>query len=90
MIKLMPTVMTLTNKNEIQQSTKGTAYMKICVASEDQYIWSAVFGGTANYINDYANIGAQIFIEEWHLTKKDKYYDFIITKCRIVKNKEEF
>lgn len=90
MLKLQPTVGTMTNKNELQKSANGTPYIKVCIAVDEGYYWSTLFGASANYIDTYANVGAQIFIEDWSLKKTEKegksYYDFIINKCRIVKN----
>lgn len=85
-IALMPTMGTLVQKGEVQTSKDNKVYSKVCIALNDQYIWCALFSGTANYIDSYAKVGAQIFLEDWHFTKNDKYYDFVISKCRIVKN----
>lgn len=86
MVKLMPVVATMTNKGELSCKENGSEYSKICVALEDQFYWCAVFGATARYIEEYANVGAKLFLEDWTLKKNGNYYDFQIRKLNIVKN----
>ena len=85
-IKMMPTMATLTNKNSIIESDKGKIHMKVCVAIDNQYFWCVLFGGTAEYINQYANVGAQLFLEDWTMKKSESFYDFCLLRCKIIKN----
>ncbi|MGL5713513.1 MAG: hypothetical protein ACRCX2_10880 [Paraclostridium sp.] len=89
MIKLMPTVVAVVIKNEMATTTEGKTYMKICIANESDYIWCAVFGATAQYVNSYLNIGAKVFLEEWNMSINGKYYDFTINKIKIIKNGDD-
>lgn len=88
-IKMMPTMATLTKKNEMVIGEAGKNYLKICVAIDNQYFWCVLFGGTATYIDNYGNVGAQLFLEDWSMNKNDNYYDFVILRTKIVRNAEE-
>lgn len=87
-IKMMPVVATMTNKNEMIHTDEGKNYMKICVAIDNMYFWCVLFGGTADYINQYANVGAQLFLEDWTMKKSDSFYDYAILRVKIIKNSD--
>lgn len=92
MIKLQPTIATLTIKGELKTSTTGIPYMKCSIAVDDTYLWITIYSASATYINNYANVGAVLFLEEWNIKQNkvdDKtFHDFHISRLKIVKNKE--
>lgn len=90
MIKLMPTVATVTKINDLMETSSGKELCKICIVLDNQYYWCACFGGTAKYLSEYAKNGSQLFLEDWLLKvneRNDKqYYDFYIYRCQIVRS----
>lgn len=89
-MKLIPTVATLTIKGELKTSKNGIPYMKCSFAVDNTFIWATIYSASATYIETYANVGASIFLEEW-LVKQNKlddktYYDFNISRLKIIKN----
>lgn len=86
MLKLMPRIGTITNKQEIETGKDGKPYVKLCVAIGEEYYWCTAFAFTAKYIDTYANIGAKIFLDEWCIKQNKEYTNFIINKIEIVKN----
>lgn len=88
-IKMMPIMATLTSKKEFIQKDDGKTYMKICVAIDGMFFWCVVFGGTAEYLNQYANVGAQLFLEDWTMKKSDSFYDYCVLRTKIIRNAEE-
>ncbi|MGL5803147.1 MAG: hypothetical protein ACRCX7_11235 [Cetobacterium sp.] len=88
-IKLMPTMATLTNKKELVEKADGKIYMKVCVAIDGAFFWCVLFGGTATYIDEYANVGAQLFLEDWTMNKSESFYDFAILRTKIIRNGDD-
>lgn len=88
MLKLMPRIGTITNKQTLEVGKDSKPYIKLCVAVGDKYYWCTAFAYTAKYIDTYANIGAKLFLDEWGVKQNKDYTNFIINKADIIKNGE--
>ncbi|MGL5962297.1 MAG: hypothetical protein ACRCZ0_10150 [Cetobacterium sp.] len=80
-IKMIPRIVRIASIGEA--SDKG--FMKVCVFIDNELFWLATFGAVATQIRDGAEKGDELFLEEWNMTKKGSYFDFALTKTRILK-----
>ncbi|MGL5714233.1 MAG: hypothetical protein ACRCX2_14530 [Paraclostridium sp.] len=89
MINMMPALATITKLGELVELDNGKTFIKYGVVIDDTYLWLTSFGSTAHYINNYAVVGQKMFLDNWNMTKKDLYYDFIATKIQLIRKGED-
>ena len=89
MLRLIPVVGTLTVIKGHKKLPNGTSVLTVCFVVDNKFYWCSAYGATADYLNNYAEIGTQMFAKEWSLKVNvsggKTYYDMIISKCEIIK-----
>jgi len=89
-MKLQKAIATLVSKQEMVKTVFGKEYLKYSIAVNDEYHFITSFAGTARYLNDYAIVGAKLFLDDWEIKKKEikgkVYYDITANRVSVVKN----